>query len=295
MSSPKHHLSVALACALWLGAQGPTQAATEALNWNTEGQRDITCIYGEITVLTSIPGIYFCGAQWGGVGGYCGIQHNSKTERRTIFSIWDTTPKLHPKVTEADSHTVFNRFGGEGEGAHTHMVLNWKHGETIQFFLRKQPGPTPGTTDTRFYLCDPTNKWRHLATINSPDGSRNRGKTFTEVCSWIENFAGVPMATPKIALYGLWIGASPDGMKHVTRTGGESGSGRWGQIQGTYFLAEGSQEQLDVAFATLAPKYGQPVYGTDGKELTPIPNRPLSPEFVQKLSNLPRAPGTKQP
>jgi hypothetical protein len=43
-------------------------------------------------------------------------------ERRTIFSIWDTSPQLHPTTTEADPRAIFNRFGGEGEVGHTHML-----------------------------------------------------------------------------------------------------------------------------------------------------------------------------
>ena len=84
--------------------------------WNLEGQRDATCLYGEITVLATAPGIYYCGANWHPgepAGGYCGIQHNGIRERRTIFSIWDTSPQLHPTTTEADPRTIFNRFGGE--------------------------------------------------------------------------------------------------------------------------------------------------------------------------------------
>jgi hypothetical protein len=79
-------------------------AQAQHLWWNLEGQKDATCLYGEITVLATHPCIYYCGANWHPgepAGGYCGIQHNSETERRTIFSIWDTNPTLHPKVTEA--------------------------------------------------------------------------------------------------------------------------------------------------------------------------------------------------
>jgi hypothetical protein len=123
--------------------------------WNLEGQRDATCLYGEITVLATAPGIYYCGANWHPgelAGGYCGIQHNGIRERRTIFSIWDTSPQLHPTTTEADRRTIFNRFGGEGEGSHTHMLWPWKTNETFQFFVQKQPGSQADTTDTRYYV-----------------------------------------------------------------------------------------------------------------------------------------------
>ena len=95
------YLQVVLTLAAWSCAWTGVHAATEALEWNMAGQKKITCIYGEITPLASVPGIYFCGAQWDGVVGYCGIQHNSDTERRTIFSIWDTSPTQHPRVTKS--------------------------------------------------------------------------------------------------------------------------------------------------------------------------------------------------
>ena len=94
-------------------------ARGQHLWWNMEGERHAACLYGEITVLATAPHIYFCGANWHPgepAGGYCGIQHNGKAERRTIFSIWDTSPQLKPKVTAADAHTLHNRFGGEGTG-----------------------------------------------------------------------------------------------------------------------------------------------------------------------------------
>ena len=278
-----------LAAVAWMVTTACAPAATEALDWNLQGRTNITCVYGEITVLTSVPGIYFCGAQWSGVGGYCGIQHNEPTERRTIFSVWDTSSTKHPRVIAADSKTVFSRFGGEGEGAHTHMVWPWKYGETFTFFLRKQPGVKPGTTDVQYYVRDPSGKWLHSATISSPNGGRGRGTTFEGICSWIENFAGADVATPKIALYSLWTGSDIDGLKHVTRTGGESGSGRWGRLRDAYFLAEGHNEQIAAALAKWESKYGKPVYGTDGTELEPVPERPLPPSVLKALRNLPAA------
>jgi hypothetical protein len=50
-------------------------------------------------------------------------------------------------VTQADPKTIIKHFGGEGEGAHTHMVWDWQVGETFKFFVQKQPGAEPGTTD----------------------------------------------------------------------------------------------------------------------------------------------------
>ena len=290
----KKHSLFTLVLGAWLGVQGHAMAATEALNWDMEDQTNVTCIYGEITVLATIPHLYYCGAQWGGVGGYCGIQHLSPTDRRTIFSMWDTSPTLHPKVTEADPKTEYCRFTGEGEGAHTHMLWDWKLGETFHFFLQKQPQIPRNATETRFYIRDQEGKWRHVSTISSPNGKHNRATSFRDVCSWIENIGGqANPAKPKIALYSLWIGSSPDRLVHLTRSGGESGSGRWGQLHGVYFLAEGSASELSTAFAKLEPHYGKPVFGMDGQELPPIPQKPIPVSVVQELKRLPRAPAVQ--
>ncbi len=183
--------------------------------WDKEGQDSATCLYGEITVLATHPNIYYCGANWWpgeAAGGYCGIQHNGPKERRTIFSIWDTAPKLHPAVTEADPRTSSGRFGGEGEGAHTHMLWDWQEGETFRFFVRKLPGKKADTTDTRYYIYDARRKaWLHSATINSPNrGKRSVATLGGGLNSFLENFAGTDKAVPKLALYSLWLGAKPD-------------------------------------------------------------------------------------
>jgi hypothetical protein len=270
-------------------------ARAQHLWWNLEGQRDATCLYGEITVLATHPSIYYCGTNWHpgeAAGGYCGIQHNGPQERRTIFSIWDTSPALHPSITEADPQTIHNRFGGEGEGGHTHMLWDWKAGETFQFFVRKQPGEKPDTTEARYYIFDlAAHKWRHSATITSPNGGKPSVATIGgSIASFLENFAGKDKAVPKLALYRLWLGPEAGRMKCLTRAAGD---GLWGQLHDAYFLAEGDTEKLDAVFAELEPKYGKPAFGGKGKELAPISDKPLPPDVSVALANLPRAPAVK--
>jgi hypothetical protein len=285
--------AIAVGAALALSA-GRVEA--QHLWWaESPAQKGATCLYGEITVLLTHPAIYYCGANWHPgepAGGYCGIQHNGPRERRTIFSIWDTSSKLHPKVTQADPKTIFNRFGGEGEGAHTHMLWDWHEGDTFQFFVRKQPGATPGTTEARYYLYDRgSNKWRHSATITSPNGDKKSAGSVATVgggglASFLENFRGKDREVPKIALYRLWLGPDIDKMKCLTRA---SGDGTWGQLHGAYFLAEGEARKLDAAFGKLKNKYGEPVFGRKGKRLEPIPEKPLSGELRKQLKDLPTA------
>ncbi len=273
----------ALPLLLWCGS-----AQAQHLWWNTEGQRNATCLYGQIIVLATHPGIYYCGACWHPgepAGGYCGIQHNGEQERRTIFSIWDTSASLHPTVTQADPRTLCNRFGGEGEGAHTHMLWPWHVGETFDFFVRKQPG-AGDTTRTRYYLYDRAQwQWLHSATISNPNGGFGSVATIGGgLNSFLENFVGRDQAIPKVALYRLWLGPTPDSMKPLTRAVGD---GLWGELGDAYFLAEGDQAAIAAVFAGVEAEYGKPVPGEKGKGLAPLPARPLPPALVSLLDNLP--------
>jgi hypothetical protein len=266
-------------------------ASAQHLWWNLAGQGDGTCIYGEITVLATQPTTYYCGANWHPgepAGGYCGIQHNDPLERRTIFSIWDTSPTLHPTVSEADTNTITGRFGGEGEGGHTHRLWDWKTNETFQFFVRKQPGAEKDTTDAQYFIFDrAAKKWQFVATIHSPNGGHAEvGTLGGGVNSFLENFSGENRQAPRLAVYRLWLGTNVDQLKCLTQAVGD---GQWGVLHDNYFLANGGTNELGAVFSALAPQYGQPVFGGTGIKLAPLTDRALSPELLAQLNALPRA------
>ncbi len=217
-----------------------------------------------------------------------GSSTTARASGGTIFSIWDTTPALHPHVTEADRRTVFNRFGGEGEGSHTHMPWDWKEREPFRFFVRKQPGAKPGTIDTRYYIFDAGRKgWLHAATISSPEGGHRSVGTFGGgLNSFLENFAGKDREVPKVALYRVWLGSSPDRMKCLTGAGGD---GTWGVLNDAYFLAEGETGRLMAVFSGLEAEYGKPAFGGKGDKLRPITDRPIPDRVIRELTDLPRA------
>lgn len=272
-------------------------AVAQHLWWDESyNHKDATCVYGEITVLATHFPIYYCGANWHPgepAGGYCGIQPNGPKERRTIFSVWDTSASLHPRVSRADQRTVFHRFGGEGEGAHTHMLWDWQVGSTFQFFVRKTTGARPNTTDVSYYIFDhQTKNWVHSATITSPNGDKKSEKSVATIgggglASFLENFGGTDKEIPKLALYRLWLGTKPDQMKCLTHAVGDS---TWGQFNDCYFLAEGDDNQLKALFGRLKEKYGLPVFGEKGKKLEPISDKPLSRDLVKQLMPPPKAP-----
>lgn len=290
MRSTSFAIAIGLAIVLSAG-----RAEAQHLWWDAKKWDSATCLYGEITVLATHPAIYYCGANWHPgepAGGYCGIQHNSAKEKRTIFSIWDTSRKLHPKVSEADAKSLFNRFGGEGEGAHTHMVWDWQLGETFQFFVQKQPGPEAETTAARYYIYDRgLKKWRHSATITSPKGDKKSEASVATIgggglASFLENFSGKDRDVPKLALYRLWLGIDVDSLKCLTLA---QGDGKWGQLNDDYFLADGEEKKLEEVFRKLQKQYGEPVFGQKGKKLAPISDKPLPADLVKDLKTLPQA------
>jgi hypothetical protein len=263
-------------------------AMAQHLWWNLEGQHEANCIYGEITVLATQPTTYYCGANWHTgepAGGYCGIQHNSPQERRTIFSIWDTSTNLHPQTIETAPGVFHNRFGGEGEGAHTHMIWNWRTNETFQFFATKQPGAVTNTTNARYYIFDPAEKaWRHLATINSPVGGHHSVETFGGgLNSFLENFSGQNKTAPRLAIYRLWLGKDAEHLKCLTRA---TGDGTWGKLNDCYFLASGGTNELAGTLANLETRYGKPAFGGKGKYSEPITDRTLPATLTVDLKKL---------
>jgi Domain of unknown function (DUF3472) len=270
-------------------------AFAQHLWWDADGQKDATCVYGQITVLATHSSTYYCGVNWHPgepAGGYCGIQHNSGDEHRTIFSIWDTSPKLHPKVTAADEKTDHGRFGGEGEGGHTHMIWPWKLGETFEFYVTKTPGEND-TTDAKYYVFDrETKKWIHSATISCPNGGHAEVGNFSGggMDAFLENFSGEDKDAPRLAIYRLWIGTDADHLKSLTHAGGD---GKWGTLHDAYFLAGGSMENLNGVFKNLEKDYGKPVLGDKETKPDPISEKPIDEKVLKALKHLPTAPEAK--
>ena len=127
-------------------------------------------------------------------------------------------------MTQADPKTIFNRFGGEGEGAHTHMLWPWEEGQTFEFFVQKQHGAKADTIDARYYVFDRRHeRWIKSATITSPQGGKRSVATFGGgLNSFLENFAGrdkdAPQARPLPSL--ARSARRPDEMPHPCQ-------GRW--------------------------------------------------------------------
>ena len=116
-------------------------------------------------------------------GGYFGIQVNSSTERRVLFSVWDPATGKTSLVRKG-ANVVDNSFGGEGTGGQSYLVFNWKAGTTYKFLTQSKPDGA-GATDLSSWIYTPeSGSWRFIATWKRP----NTVTYLTGLYSFLENF-----------------------------------------------------------------------------------------------------------
>ena len=163
------------------------------LKYPLQPEEKVEWFYNEIRPQTDNPATYYqaCGFH----RGYFGIQVNSPTERRVIFSVWDSgdVPDDRAKVKKEDlvqclekgKDVVAEGFGNEGTGGHSHLVYNWNTKDVHRFLVHAQPdGDT--TIYTGYYWFNETKKWSLIAKFRAPkDGSYMKG-----LYSFNENFWG---------------------------------------------------------------------------------------------------------
>ncbi len=179
-------------------------------------------------------------------GGYMGIQHNSKTEKRFIFSIWSNYKTDDPTQIPSDyaitlikkgAGVFTGEFGNEGSGGHSHLVFNWKADVVYKLLVGAKPAGDH-TIYTAYYYAPENGNWKLIAQW---DKTKTGGKLLTGLYSFVENF-GDNGTDYFSARYGnQWI-CTP--------------SGKW-------------MELTNARFTTTADKVKHPRFdygsGTDGK------------------------------
>lgn len=173
---------------------------------------NVTAFYNEVTVKTDPVWSYYmaCGFR----RGYFGIQVNSPTERRIIFSVWDSgNEAIDRNKVEAENRVqllakgdgVFaDSFGNEGTGGHSHLKYMWKTGDTYRFLVTAKPDGTH-TVYTGWFWFPEKKAWGLIASFRAPkDGNYLRG-----LYSFNENFVGSNGDKQRLAEFGnQWIQTS---------------------------------------------------------------------------------------
>lgn len=172
---------------------------------------DITAFYSEITVPVGndVIGSYFMAN--GFAEGYFGIQVNSSTERRILFSVWspyatDNPASIPPefKITmlKKGSNVYTGEFGNEGAGGQSYLVYPWTAGKTYKFLLRGQPQSDNSTIYTAYFFAPEENKWLLIASFKRP-ATNTYLKRFH---SFLENFIPGTGDQTRMAVYGNpWV------------------------------------------------------------------------------------------
>ncbi|EKM53102.1 uncharacterized protein PHACADRAFT_259266, partial [Phanerochaete carnosa HHB-10118-sp] len=159
--------------------RGPSVHMTYTVPANSE------YFYNEVTVPVNEDAIgsYFMVA--GFSGGYSGIQVNSATERKVLFSVWDADNGQKTTLVSKGADVVVNDFGGEGTGGQAYLVFGWKAGTTYKFITRIRPESSSGSTLFSTWIFTPeTNAWRYIATWKRPSTTTYQSGVY----SFLENF-----------------------------------------------------------------------------------------------------------
>ncbi len=133
--------------------------------------------YNEITVPEEqdVIGSYYMANGFG--EGYFGIQVNSATERRILFSVWSPFNTDDPKSIPEDMRIAMlkkgegvhtGEFGNEGAGGQSYLRYNWKAGTTYKFLLKGYPDQQGNTIYTAYFFAPEKNSWMLIASFRRP-------------------------------------------------------------------------------------------------------------------------------
>ncbi|MDF2193427.1 DUF3472 domain-containing protein [Paraflavitalea sp. CAU 1676] len=171
------------------GRRGPSVH----LNYPFADSTQAEWFYNEVTVPVGqdVIGSYYMANGFG--EGYFGMQANSATERRILFSVWSPFSTDDPKSIPEDMRITMlkkgegvhtGEFGNEGSGGQSYLRFPWKAGLTYRFLLRGVPDNNNHTTYTAYFYDPEQSKWMLIASFKRP----KTNKHLTRFHSFLENF-----------------------------------------------------------------------------------------------------------
>ncbi len=224
----------------------------------------IAAFYCEATGIEEPVATYYEVCGWS--RGYFGMQVNSPTERRIIFSVWDSGGEHddRSKVASENRTTLVAKgegvsagdFGHEGTGGHSHLVYPWKTGEKQRFIVEIKQAENKHTIYSGWWFHPEKKQWMLIATWNAPKD----GHWLDGLYSFSENFGGSNGNLRRKALFGnQWVRTAEGKWIEITtahfshdETGGEDRHDRFmGVENGEFFLSSGG-------FVPGFTKYGTP-------------------------------------
>lgn len=171
------------------GRRGPSVH----LSYQMPDDKDYQWFYSEVTVPVGDDpeGSYFMAN--GFAEGYFGIQVNSATERRVLFSVWSPfhtdDPKEIPenqriKLLKKGKDVYTGEFGNEGSGGQSFLRFPWITGNTYRFLNSVTPDGKGNTIYTAYFYAPEVGAWQLIASFLRPQTDT----WYKRPHSFLENF-----------------------------------------------------------------------------------------------------------
>lgn len=171
------------------GRRGPSVH----MRYSLPKEKNIEYFYNEVVVPKGMDkvGTYYMVSGFG--EGYFGIQVNSPTERRVLFSVWSPFETQDPKEIPEHLRIVpvrrgkdvkIGEFGNEGSGGQSYLRYPWKAEETYGCLTRIRPDGNGNTEYTAYFHVPKERKWFLIASFRRPSTST----WYKSPYSFLENF-----------------------------------------------------------------------------------------------------------
>lgn len=254
-------------------------AASVHLSYPTPTNINVAAFYCEMTGQLDPVHTYYMACGWH--RGYFGMQVNSPTERRIIFSVWDSGKEAvdrnkvddenRVKLLGKGADVVASDFGNEGTGGHSHLTYRWETGEVQRFLVTAQPTNGTFTIYSGYYFHPSQKEWMLISSWRAPkDGKWLRG-----LYSFSENFGGATGHLQRRALYGnQWIRTESGAWRELTTASfSHDATGKGDRLDrfmgvedGKFFLSHGG---FIPGFTRFGEKFVRPALGKPPE----VPNR----------------------
>ncbi|EGM76610.1 Domain of unknown function (DUF3472) [Rheinheimera sp. A13L] len=174
---------------VYWGRRGPSVHLTYQLPENSTTR----WFYSEMEIPSGSDtlGSYFMAN--GFADGYFGIQVNSATERRVLFSVWSPYETDDPssipeefqvKLLRKGAQVQTGEFGNEGSGGQSFLRYLWQTDTRYRFLLKAEPQNDNHTHYSAWFYPPESGQWQLIASFSRPDTQRNIERPH----SFLENF-----------------------------------------------------------------------------------------------------------
>jgi len=246
-------------------------AASVHLRYPVQEDTKVEAFYCEMTALEDPVWTYYMACGWH--RGYFGMQVNSPTQRRIIFSVWDSGAEAIDRNKVADENRVrlmgkgegvyASDFGNEGTGGHSHLKYMWKTGEKQRFLVTARPTDATHTIYSGYYFHPDKKRWVLISSWKAP----KEGGYLRRLYSFSENFGGGNGHLLRKALYcnqwirtaeGRWIELTTAHFSHDATGKADRLDRFMGVEDGQFFLSHGG---FVDGFTEYGRKYTRPATG----------------------------------